>query len=167
MNIYRFFCMSHFLSVLLIGQFWKKTGRLRPIRRLFYAILSAMSIAWRGSTHALLKFYLVWPPEQIFQTVFEEFLSEESTRENRTNFQTLSEKPQPTGTILHTITRQSDNLKPFSWSLAAISASSADRSGYASELIKDPLQFSWYEEIDAGQLEDHVLFCDYFHGIKY
>jgi hypothetical protein len=29
---------------LLIGQFWRKTGRLRPIQRRFYAILLAMSI---------------------------------------------------------------------------------------------------------------------------
>ena len=33
------------------------------------------------------KFYLLWPPEQIFQTVSEELLSEESTQENRSHLE--------------------------------------------------------------------------------
>jgi predicted nuclease of restriction endonuclease-like (RecB) superfamily len=58
------------------------------------------------------KFYLLWAPERIFQTVSEELLSEKSTRENRTILQTLSEKSQPPGTDLHTITR----YFPLPWS---------------------------------------------------
>jgi predicted nuclease of restriction endonuclease-like (RecB) superfamily len=58
------------------------------------------------------KFYLLWAPERIFQTVSEKLLSEKSTRENRTILQTLSEKSQPPGTDLHTITR----YFPLPWS---------------------------------------------------
>jgi predicted nuclease of restriction endonuclease-like (RecB) superfamily len=58
------------------------------------------------------KFYLIWAPERIFQTVSEELLSEESTRENRTILQTASEKSPPPGTVLHTITR----YFPLPWS---------------------------------------------------
>ena len=58
------------------------------------------------------KFYLLWPPKQIFQTVSEELLSEESTQENRTILQTASEKSQPPGTALRTIGRHF----PLPWS---------------------------------------------------
>ena len=43
-----------FSLILLIGQFLRKTGRLRPIQSRFYAILLAMSITQRGPTPALL-----------------------------------------------------------------------------------------------------------------
>jgi predicted nuclease of restriction endonuclease-like (RecB) superfamily len=58
------------------------------------------------------KFYLLWAPDRIFQTVSEELLSEKPTRNNRAILQTPSEKSQPPGTDLHTITR----YFPLPWS---------------------------------------------------
>jgi predicted nuclease of restriction endonuclease-like (RecB) superfamily len=58
------------------------------------------------------KFYLLWAPDRIFQTVSEELLSEKPTRKNRAILQTPSEKSQPPGTDLHTITR----YFPLPWS---------------------------------------------------
>jgi hypothetical protein len=58
------------------------------------------------------KFYLLWAPERIFQTMSEELLSEESKQENRAIFQTASEKIQPPWTVMHTITR----YFPLPWS---------------------------------------------------
>ena len=48
------FCKSHFSSILLIGKFLRKIGRLRSIWRRIYDIFSTMSITWRGPTP--------WPP---------------------------------------------------------------------------------------------------------
>lgn len=58
------------------------------------------------------KFYLLWAPERIFQTLSEELLSGESMQDNRTILQTASEKSQPPGTVLHTIT----GYFPLPWS---------------------------------------------------
>jgi predicted nuclease of restriction endonuclease-like (RecB) superfamily len=58
------------------------------------------------------KFYLLWPPERIFQTMSEESLAEESTRENHTILQTASEKSQSPGIVLNTIARHF----PLPWS---------------------------------------------------
>ena len=53
------FCTSHFSSILLIGQFWRKIGRLRPFQRRFYAILLAMSNTYRGPTLPTWKDYSI------------------------------------------------------------------------------------------------------------
>ena len=61
------------------------------------------------------KFYLLWAPERIFQTVSEKLLSEKSTRENRTILQTLSEKSQPSSNIenLKTERRHANQYRKF------------------------------------------------------
>jgi len=58
------------------------------------------------------KFCLLWTPERIFQTASENLLSEESKQKNCMILQTASEKSQPPGTVLHTITR----YFPLPWS---------------------------------------------------
>jgi hypothetical protein len=39
---------SKMLLAKLIGQFWMNTSRLRPFLKRVYAIISAMSMTWRG-----------------------------------------------------------------------------------------------------------------------
>jgi predicted nuclease of restriction endonuclease-like (RecB) superfamily len=58
------------------------------------------------------KFYLLWHPERIFQTVSEKLLIEKTTPEDRAILQTVSEKSQPPGTVLDTIAR----YFPLPWS---------------------------------------------------
>ena len=58
------------------------------------------------------KFYLLWPPERIFQTVSEELLSEETTRDRSPILQTASEKSGSPGNLLRTIGRKF----PLPWS---------------------------------------------------
>ena len=58
------------------------------------------------------KFYLLWHPERIFQTVSEELYSEKTAPEDHAILQTVSEKSQPPGTVLDTIAK----YFPLPWS---------------------------------------------------
>ena len=51
-----FLHVAIFSSILLIGQFWRKTGRLRPFQRRYYAIFSkGILLSWDESFHLFFK----------------------------------------------------------------------------------------------------------------